>query len=1168
MKIHSSRTRSFQVGFLLTLFTGSTWANPSGGTVAQGAASIASSGNTVTVTQSTDRAVVNWNSFSVGAGEVTKFIQPSSTSAILNRVTGGSLSQISGSIQANGQVFLLNPNGIVFNAGSTVNTAGFLASTLNVSDSDFLAGGNLRFSGNSTGKITNLGNISVNGGDIYLIAKEVENKGTLAAPGGTIGLAGATDVLLAASGNDKVLIQPASGQGTVTNTGTIEAAVATLKAVGGNEYALAINNGGIIRATGSATVDGRVLLFAEGGTTKNTGTITAQNQDGKGGHIETSGESVELLGTIQTAPGGEWLIDPTNLTIDATAAATIVTALNTGTNVTEQTTATTTSGSGTTASGSGDITVASAITWTGTGSLILDAYNSIYVNANITASSASAGLTLSYGSNGLTTAGYTLGGASSITLPASTTALKIGKSGSLRTYTVVTTAANLISAVNTTPGGNYALGASVSAPTAAYTADPIASLTGYLDGLGHTISGLTLTDATDTNIGFIGANSGTLSNFGLTSETVTSTKSASLVGGLVGKNTGTITASYITGTVIGNTATNVGGLVGSNAGGTISLSFASASVSGTSAATVGGLAGTNSAAISNSYAVGSEAGGVTTTIGPIAGTNTGTLANSYAYESVSGTTTGTIVNASAASTSSGLTLAQMELSSSFGTGWTFTPLTGTWGLNGYTSAGQVNGGLPYLQWQSPLTQAAVIASAQSVTYGSAPNLSTSYTSAGGTLTTYITGSVALALSGSNVNAGTTNFIVPTATVKAGSTVEFQSALETITTAPLTITASNASKTYGSEQTLSAFSVTGLKYSDAVNSVTLGSLGTAKTANVAAYTLSASGATGVGLSNYTITYVAGTDTVNTASLTIKASDLTKTYGTAQTLTQYAVTGLKNSDAVNSVTLSSSGTAAAANVGSYAITASGAVGSGLTNYTITYLAGIDLINPAILTYTANRSTRAYGTANPAFGGTVTGFVLGQTQATATTGTLAFTSTATKTTDSLTAAIKGGGLTANNGNYTFTQASGNASALTITGAPLSNGQTVQVRTTAATTGATASSTAATVQNPATAANGTATAAKTAKALAKKDDAADFGDTSPFSSDGDTVTVGKQDDSAATAKKGSKTAAVIHAPGLPSTISYAQPPAGQTSGNWYSYLPNLIYGTSSSEVAARAGH
>ena len=115
------------------------WANPSGGTVVNGSATFATTGNTLTVTN-TPNTIINWQGFSIGAGETTRFTQPSSASAVLNRVTTQSVSSILGNLQSNGRVFLVNPNGILFSAGAQVNTAGFTATTVNYLDSAFLAG--------------------------------------------------------------------------------------------------------------------------------------------------------------------------------------------------------------------------------------------------------------------------------------------------------------------------------------------------------------------------------------------------------------------------------------------------------------------------------------------------------------------------------------------------------------------------------------------------------------------------------------------------------------------------------------------------------------------------------------------------------------------------------------------------------------------------------------------------------------------------------------------------------------------------------------------------------------------------------------------------------------------------------------------------------------------
>src|SRR5262245_3997002 len=117
-------------------------AGPQGGTVAGGSATISGQGTgNVTVNQFSQNAIINWNTFNVGAGERTQFVQPNSTSIILNRVTGGlGPSQILGTIDANGRVLLVNRDGIIFGAGAVINTAGFLATTADIKNDDFMAG--------------------------------------------------------------------------------------------------------------------------------------------------------------------------------------------------------------------------------------------------------------------------------------------------------------------------------------------------------------------------------------------------------------------------------------------------------------------------------------------------------------------------------------------------------------------------------------------------------------------------------------------------------------------------------------------------------------------------------------------------------------------------------------------------------------------------------------------------------------------------------------------------------------------------------------------------------------------------------------------------------------------------------------------------------------------
>ena len=103
-----------------------------------GSASISSAGNLTTINQSSNRAIINWQGFSIAPGETTQFIQPGANAAILNRVTGAQMSQLMGTLQANGNVYLINPNGILIGQGATINVGGFTASTLDVNNADFI----------------------------------------------------------------------------------------------------------------------------------------------------------------------------------------------------------------------------------------------------------------------------------------------------------------------------------------------------------------------------------------------------------------------------------------------------------------------------------------------------------------------------------------------------------------------------------------------------------------------------------------------------------------------------------------------------------------------------------------------------------------------------------------------------------------------------------------------------------------------------------------------------------------------------------------------------------------------------------------------------------------------------------------------------------------------
>ncbi|MHC4294383.1 MAG: two-partner secretion domain-containing protein, partial [Planctomycetota bacterium] len=266
--------------------------------VVAGSATFQNSGGDRTITTS-ERAIINWRHFSVPSDTTTRFVQPRSASTVLNRVVGRDTSRIDGTLRGNGHVYLINPHGVLIGPTGRVNTHSFTASTLDVENAAFMAGGDLNFRGDSAASVTNLGEIEAIGGDVFLISRSVENRGSLRAPEGKVSLAAGSDVML--THDRQVYIRPegSSSEGTgVLNTGSIESASAELKAHG-NVYAMAIRNDGVIRATGAIKRDGKVILEGGGGSVINTGILQASNvtEDGKtiGGEIQVLGEDIRMV---------------------------------------------------------------------------------------------------------------------------------------------------------------------------------------------------------------------------------------------------------------------------------------------------------------------------------------------------------------------------------------------------------------------------------------------------------------------------------------------------------------------------------------------------------------------------------------------------------------------------------------------------------------------------------------------------------------------------------------------------------------------------------------------------------------------------------------------------------------------------------------------------------
>lgn len=410
---------------------GSDWqslANPTGMSVQSGSASAAVNGSRLTVTTS-QSALLNWQSFNIAAGETTIFNQPSAWSVVVNNIHDANASQIYGSLQANGLVVLMNRSGFYFGPNAFVKTGGLIVSTANCIPPQN-SGGSWQFNGPPPlASIVNYGQIQVgNGGSAFLIADNVENHGTISAPGGTVGLASGQTVLLSDRPDGRGLsLQVTLPKGSVNNYGTIVADGGTIAM-----NAKVVNQNGFVQANSVRDVNGTVELVASdqlnlgansqilakgddsaggssgGGVTLQSGNNFSDNvgsridisggaQGGNGGNVEISAPNILSLNSSVNAgaqPGwdaGGFALDPINIVLG-----------NSG--------ATGPDGSGTidgSGSGSGtlNVNVNTAFQNLNVGQILLEASGNITLNANtawnLTASSGrtSGQLTLEAGNN-------------------------------------------------------------------------------------------------------------------------------------------------------------------------------------------------------------------------------------------------------------------------------------------------------------------------------------------------------------------------------------------------------------------------------------------------------------------------------------------------------------------------------------------------------------------------------------------------------------------------------------------------------------------------------------------------------------------------------------------------------------------------------------------------
>jgi len=315
---------------LLLAYGSQVCALPTGGNVSAGNATIVASPGNTTINQASQNVAINWQGFSIAAGEAVQFVQPNSSSVALNRVLGSDPSSILGSLSANGKVFLINPNGILFGQGAQVNVAGLVASTLNITDNDFMAG-RYQFSGAGPGSIINQGSINADGGYVALLGAKISNEGVISARLGTVAMAAGNAVTLDVAGDGllNVIVNEGAVNTLVENGGLIRADgghVLLTAMAAGNLLQSAVNNTGIIQAQTIDNRDGTIRLMGDMqmGTTNVDGRLDASAPNGgNGGFIETSAAYVNIQDsariTTAAAQGltGTWLIDPLDFIIQA-----------------------------------------------------------------------------------------------------------------------------------------------------------------------------------------------------------------------------------------------------------------------------------------------------------------------------------------------------------------------------------------------------------------------------------------------------------------------------------------------------------------------------------------------------------------------------------------------------------------------------------------------------------------------------------------------------------------------------------------------------------------------------------------------------------------------------------------------------------------------------------
>ncbi|MDD4911229.1 MAG: filamentous hemagglutinin N-terminal domain-containing protein, partial [Sideroxydans sp.] len=274
-------------------------AAPTGGQVVSGSGTIAQTGSTTNIQQTSQNLSLNWQTFNVSPNETVNYLQPSATAIAVNRIFDTNGSQILGHLNANGQVWLINPNGVLFGQGAQVNVGGLVASTLDFNDAQ-IGSGSVAFSGNGSGSIINQGTINAaNGGYVALLGNHVGNQGSIVAQLGSVvlGASSAATLTFNGSGLAHMQVDQSTLDNLAENGGLIQANGGQIVMTAGAQNALlasVVNNTGILEAHAVENQNGTIILSA--GTTAGTanigGTVDVSSTTGNGGTLIATAHDV------------------------------------------------------------------------------------------------------------------------------------------------------------------------------------------------------------------------------------------------------------------------------------------------------------------------------------------------------------------------------------------------------------------------------------------------------------------------------------------------------------------------------------------------------------------------------------------------------------------------------------------------------------------------------------------------------------------------------------------------------------------------------------------------------------------------------------------------------------------------------------------------------------